>query len=186
MSAKQPRTRVAWLVAGWVVLTVWVAALWVVVGCNIKSSGGLVLRRAFLQGGALYFQHFEIVPEGEGLSKQLLPMHGPSKDDITGTETTAWFKLIRSRVTVLPKREVRLGWESRLTETCVPLWPAVAVLLLVLVWRSWRATSLWWRSWRATSRWKCAKCGYSLVGNTSGSCPECGTKTQAVAGNNPA
>lgn len=32
----------------------------------------------------------------------------------------------------------------------------------------------------------CRQCGYSLLGNATGVCPECGTKTQAVAGNNPA
>ena len=31
----------------------------------------------------------------------------------------------------------------------------------------------------------CRQCGYSLRGNTTGVCPECGTKTRASAGNNP-
>jgi hypothetical protein len=34
---------------------------------------------------------------------------------------------------------------------------------------------MWWSAQRRTEQGICSSCGYSLTGNTSGACPECGT-----------
>jgi hypothetical protein len=38
---------------------------------------------------------------------------------------------------------------------------------------------LWWRRRRRYSPGHCRECGYNLTGNTSGRCPECGSPIQA-------
>jgi hypothetical protein len=75
------------------------------------------------------------------------------------------------------------GMRSRTCVLVIP-WPIVLLLTGVppLYW------TLRWRNRRraiAASRLPCRKCGYSLIGNTSGVCPECGASApheQAPAG----
>ena len=52
-----------------------------------------------------------------------------------------------------------------------PLWlPALGILCL---------SSLWlWRRRRPSLPENCAACGYSLIGNLSGTCPECGMRRE--------
>lgn len=64
-----------------------------------------------------------------------------------------------------------------------PLWPgfiantiAYAALALVML-RGMRWSRLAYRRWRGN----CLCCGYSLIGNASGQCPECGTATRSAA-----
>lgn len=38
---------------------------------------------------------------------------------------------------------------------------------------------LWWHHKQRADPFKCKKCDYSLVGNVSGTCPECGTRITA-------
>lgn len=59
-------------------------------------------------------------------------------------------------------------------EVCVPLWIIAAVSL---------AYPMWWLIWgiarlrrRRLAKGLCPSCEYNLTGNTSGVCPECGTR----------
>ena len=59
----------------------------------------------------------------------------------------------------------------------VPLWALITVVVLPTGW-------LFWSDHRRRMRGGagcCAQCGYSLTGNTSGKCPECGATTTARA-----
>lgn len=60
----------------------------------------------------------------------------------------------------------QVGLDTLSISTCVPVMVGTASALLLFFWS--RA------AWR-TARGVCAACGYSLRGNVSGKCPECGT-----------
>lgn len=68
-------------------------------------------------------------------------------------------------------------YSRRWTQARVPIWPiAAASAILPLGWIGSRcAASLRRRQRRRQVR--CVTCGYSLTGNTSGACPECGSRT---------
>jgi hypothetical protein len=75
------------------------------------------------------------------------------------------------------------GDRIRNVEVAVP-WPAI-ILVTAL------PPAIWLYAFRRRRRTMkilqnlCLKCGYSLVGNTSGVCPECGTPVPAVMGEKP-
>jgi hypothetical protein len=75
--------------------------------------------------------------------------------------TTGWVWWCR------PYRRV-VGTTGRLHIVDVPLW---VPFLLVLV----PTAGLWYQDWRTIPPGHCQKCGYNLMGNESGRCPECGT-----------
>ena len=54
----------------------------------------------------------------------------------------------------------------------VPLWLLLAVVALP-------TACLFWRDRRRYGPHQCQHCGYDLTGNTSGTCPECGSTTSA-------
>jgi hypothetical protein len=60
----------------------------------------------------------------------------------------------------------------------LPLW-LLSVLLLVLP--LFRAIG-WLRRHRRNRHQQCVSCGYDLTANTSGACPECGTRTDSGVG----
>lgn len=53
-----------------------------------------------------------------------------------------------------------------LTYLQVPLWPVVVINAIATLWLAF--------NWPARRTRECIECGYSLIGNTSGACPECG------------
>lgn len=76
-------------------------------------------------------------------------------------------------VTLRP--DVNLHDRSRLWRWIgVPLW--ILFLLVALP-----TTYLLWTARRRFPGGCCHRCGYDLTGNTSGACPECGTKAPAEA-----
>lgn len=64
------------------------------------------------------------------------------------------------------------GGKQSETEVSVPLWLIATgfAILPLCAFRSWR------RSIKRRAANGCAKCGYNLTANTSGVCPECGTR----------
>lgn len=38
-----------------------------------------------------------------------------------------------------------------------------------------------WHRWQRARRGRCARCGYDMTGNESGTCPECGATTKATS-----
>ena len=66
---------------------------------------------------------------------------------------------------------------NRYVMLAIPHWSLVAMSLIV-------GATRWWPTLRAQSRRRrhlCLACGYSLTGNVSGTCPECGTAIPAKA-----
>src|SRR5262249_25058029 len=57
----------------------------------------------------------------------------------------------------------------------IPMWEPILVLAGLMWW-----AALWRRRNRQKSQFACARCNYSLTGNVSGVCPECGGKISAV------
>ena len=57
----------------------------------------------------------------------------------------------------------------------LPLWPLALFLFIAVLWSFVLRNS--WIQWRFPNC--CKNCRYSLVGNSSGVCPECGTKTDS-------
>ncbi|HXE52594.1 MAG TPA: hypothetical protein VN541_06230 [Tepidisphaeraceae bacterium] len=75
--------------------------------------------------------------------------------------------------------KIELQWHQvrdRFTRA-FPLWPAAAVLALFPI--RWSFVVL--RQRRRRKNNQCLACGYSLTGNTSGVCPECGTSCRHTA-----
>lgn len=64
----------------------------------------------------------------------------------------------------------------------LPFWLIAASLFMLPLLR----TTLWLRQWVRAShcrrQGRCTSCGYDLIGNTSGTCPECGIKIQSASG----
>lgn len=58
----------------------------------------------------------------------------------------------------------------------IPCWLAVAIFALLPTFMIVRLAAGRVRGRLRTSRGRCCKCGYDLTGNTSGLCPECGSK----------
>ena len=57
------------------------------------------------------------------------------------------------------------------TVISIPDWELATALLVLPVFTFWQ-----WRRWKKiVSPSGCTECGYNLTGNTSGTCPECGT-----------
>ena len=90
-------------------------------------------------------------------------------------------------VTIVETRSIPRGWEFRPNvdklelewmpsyvrdggqRICLPLWmPFLFVVMLTAY--------LFWRDHRLIPPGHCQKCGYSLTGNLSGVCPECGVE----------
>jgi hypothetical protein len=76
--------------------------------------------------------------------------------------------------------EDQISWTAHSTaERGVDLWPeegnTAAPLWMPLLMVAVPTTILWWRDRRRTPPGHCRRCGYNLTGNTSGTCPECGT-----------
>lgn len=70
---------------------------------------------------------------------------------------------------------VRKG-SSRVTWLVFPLWLSTFLLLTVSAIPVVRGPGRrWWRQWHGL----CVECGYNLLANRSGRCPECGTRFRA-------
>ncbi len=87
---------------------------------------------------------------------------------------------------VMPwRRHDAVGSTIRLPLRPIPVGFAIDAGLWSLVWGMLFGTLVGgrrgWDRWRRLSIGCCAKCGYSLTGNTSGACPECGATTVVKA-----
>jgi hypothetical protein len=71
----------------------------------------------------------------------------------------------------------KLGIGTRFDQGFIP-----ACLLVVFVPTAAGCLVLWWRAHAAALRRTkpCPHCGYSLIGNVSGICPECGTEVRSI------
>ncbi|MCH7727176.1 MAG: hypothetical protein IH991_11960 [Planctomycetes bacterium] len=68
------------------------------------------------------------------------------------------------------------GYVGGMVRTIVPLWiPTIAFAFYPTV--AFIRGPL--RRWRRRRKGLCAKCGYNLTGNESGSCPECGQQVES-------
>lgn len=100
-----------------------------------------------------------------GLEVQLTPQQLASTQEV----------LFTPQIAPHQQGKIELQWHQvhdRFTRA-FPLWPAAAVLALFPV--RWSFAVL--RRRRRRKNNQCLACGYSLTGNTSGVCPECGTAT---------
>ena len=93
----------------------------------------------------------------EGLLTQPVPQPGWTITRRLGPEwRTRWFPRIQT-------------WPlapGSITRTTIPVWFSLAIVACL-------TTFLWYRD-RRPPRGHCQACGYSLTGNVSGVCPECG------------
>lgn len=85
---------------------------------------------------------------------------------------TSWsdlgFTVYRSRWPMSASYNPRLSIRANSWNFTVPLWMPLVLFTL--------PTAFFWsRDRRCVSKGHCRNCGYSLTGNTSGTCPECGT-----------
>ncbi len=77
-----------------------------------------------------------------------------------------------ANLTGSPTSPARVLFTARVSELAFPLWAPLFVFSLYPAYRFMQGPL---RQYRRRHRNQCIECGYSLKGNTSGICPECGT-----------
>ena len=161
-----------WLfIAAGVSLLVWGA--WGATFC--ANAGWLALRSIVLiSDGSICYEHYAWDADATGFAQDWENRRRPF---------TGCFRRAAARVSppqLLPhRRRTRLAGDSScgncrppppmtLTTVKIPLWPLPALTTIP-------AGLLWWRHRRQRFLpGHCGRCGYDLVGNVSGKCPECG------------
>jgi hypothetical protein len=165
-----------------VVLVLAVASLMIFIAATIVSFRGLQfdvqhangdVSRYYLEDGALsggYLQHRR-VPFSSLKDPRISPPVPLKKHWIL--PTFAW-----TPIALEPAGPPDARWEtvnaSGFLAWRVPVWPGLLLCSLFSAFITKRA----YRSARAPRLRCCLHCGYSLIGNTSGVCPECGTKAE--------
>ena len=91
-----------------------------------------------------------------------------------GPEVAGPFQFSWKRIGAVLEAQRTKSWQY--VEASVPAWFAACVLFVGPIPIALRGP---YRRWRRRRQGQCLKCGYSLTGNTSGVCPECGTDVPA-------
>jgi hypothetical protein len=131
---------------------------------------------------AIASQQKSIITEDEGQLRALLPEYGlPRSFDSEGRLPQRYYEINRQVDAIQEKLSVDLQRHIDVVEKSrSPAFVRVSLVFLLCsalcgAWLGWGWLRM--RRWKSDNR--CAVCGYSLTGNKSGVCPECGTPVNA-------